>query len=202
MTVCNMAIEAGARAGLVGVDDTTIDYVQGPPVRADGRRVGSRRVALLAHAAARTPARTSTAWSSSTPRSSCRRSPGARRPRWCCRSKTACPIPTSEKDADQARRDRARADLHGPGAEQADRRHPHRQGLHRLVHQQPHRGPARGRGGGAPPRRPRRGERQAGDGGAGLGPGEGAGRARRAATRCSRRPASSGASRAARCAWR
>jgi 3-isopropylmalate/(R)-2-methylmalate dehydratase large subunit len=29
MTVCNMAIEAGARAGMVAVDDTTINYVQG-----------------------------------------------------------------------------------------------------------------------------------------------------------------------------
>ena len=31
MTVCNMAIEAGARAGLVGVDETTIAYVKGRP---------------------------------------------------------------------------------------------------------------------------------------------------------------------------
>jgi 3-isopropylmalate/(R)-2-methylmalate dehydratase large subunit len=31
MTVCNMAIEAGARAGMVAVDDTTIDYVKGRP---------------------------------------------------------------------------------------------------------------------------------------------------------------------------
>ncbi|VVE08019.1 isopropylmalate isomerase [Pandoraea eparura] len=31
MTVCNMAIEAGARAGLVAVDDTTIQYVKGRP---------------------------------------------------------------------------------------------------------------------------------------------------------------------------
>src|SRR5206468_9985365 len=31
MTVCNMAIEAGARAGLVAVDETTIDYVKGRP---------------------------------------------------------------------------------------------------------------------------------------------------------------------------
>ena len=31
MTVCNMAIEAGARAGIVGVDDTTINYVKGRP---------------------------------------------------------------------------------------------------------------------------------------------------------------------------
>ena len=29
MTVCNMAIEAGARAGMIAVDDTTIDYVKG-----------------------------------------------------------------------------------------------------------------------------------------------------------------------------
>ncbi|MBK6716538.1 MAG: 3-isopropylmalate dehydratase large subunit [Burkholderiales bacterium] len=31
MTVCNMAIEAGARAGLVAVDDTTLHYVKGRP---------------------------------------------------------------------------------------------------------------------------------------------------------------------------
>ncbi len=31
MTICNMAIEAGARAGLVAVDDKTIDYVKGRP---------------------------------------------------------------------------------------------------------------------------------------------------------------------------
>ena len=31
MTVCNMAIEAGARAGMVAVDDTTINYVKGRP---------------------------------------------------------------------------------------------------------------------------------------------------------------------------
>ena len=31
MTVCNMAIEAGARAGLIGVDATTINYVKGRP---------------------------------------------------------------------------------------------------------------------------------------------------------------------------
>ena len=31
MTVCNMAIEGGARAGMIGVDQTTIDYVKGRP---------------------------------------------------------------------------------------------------------------------------------------------------------------------------
>ncbi|KEZ78867.1 isopropylmalate isomerase large subunit [Salinisphaera hydrothermalis C41B8] len=29
MTICNMSIEAGARAGMVAVDDTTIDYMRG-----------------------------------------------------------------------------------------------------------------------------------------------------------------------------
>jgi len=36
MTVCNMAIEAGARAGLVGVDETTIHYVKGRPFAPKG----------------------------------------------------------------------------------------------------------------------------------------------------------------------
>ena len=31
MTVCNMSIEAGARAGLIGVDDKTIEYVRNRP---------------------------------------------------------------------------------------------------------------------------------------------------------------------------
>ena len=36
MTVCNMAIEAGARAGLIGVDETTLAYVQGRPFTPKG----------------------------------------------------------------------------------------------------------------------------------------------------------------------
>ena len=36
MTVCNMAIEAGARAGMVAVDDTTIEYLQGRPFSPTG----------------------------------------------------------------------------------------------------------------------------------------------------------------------
>lgn len=36
MTVCNMAIEAGARAGMVAVDQTTIDYVEGRPYAPSG----------------------------------------------------------------------------------------------------------------------------------------------------------------------
>jgi len=36
MTVCNMAIEAGARAGLVAVDETTLQYVKGRPFAPTG----------------------------------------------------------------------------------------------------------------------------------------------------------------------
>ena len=32
MTVCNMSIEAGARVGLIAVDQTTLDYVKGSPL--------------------------------------------------------------------------------------------------------------------------------------------------------------------------
>ncbi len=36
MTVCNMAIEAGARAGMIAVDQTTIDYIKGRPYAPEG----------------------------------------------------------------------------------------------------------------------------------------------------------------------
>ena len=52
MTVCNMSIEAGARAGMIAPDDTTFEYLRGPPVRAAGRGLGRGR-RRLAHAAQR-----------------------------------------------------------------------------------------------------------------------------------------------------
>ena len=38
MTVCNMAIEAGARVGMVAVDQTTVDYVKGRPFAPTGEQ--------------------------------------------------------------------------------------------------------------------------------------------------------------------
>jgi len=38
MTVCNMAIEAGARVGVIAVDQTTIDYVEGRPYSPKGEQ--------------------------------------------------------------------------------------------------------------------------------------------------------------------
>ena len=37
MTVCNMAIEAGARAGLIAVDEKTLDYIKGRPFAPSGK---------------------------------------------------------------------------------------------------------------------------------------------------------------------
>ena len=52
MTVCNMSIEAGARAGMIAPDDDDVRVPEGPPARAAGRGLG-RGGRRLAHAAAR-----------------------------------------------------------------------------------------------------------------------------------------------------
>ena len=49
MTVCNMAIEGGARAGLIAVDDVTFDYLKGRPFAPKGDALG-RGGRLLADA--------------------------------------------------------------------------------------------------------------------------------------------------------
>ena len=45
MTVCNMAIEAGARAGMIAVDDTTIAYVKGRPFAPRGEMLDKAEAA-------------------------------------------------------------------------------------------------------------------------------------------------------------
>ena len=42
MTICNMSIEAGARAGMIAPDETTFDYLEGRAARPEGRRLGRR----------------------------------------------------------------------------------------------------------------------------------------------------------------
>ena len=46
MTMCNMSIEAGARAGMIAPDATTFDISRGHAARAQGRRLGARARAL------------------------------------------------------------------------------------------------------------------------------------------------------------
>ena len=45
MTICNMAIEAGARAGLVGVDEKTLAYVEGREFAPSGAQLEQAKVA-------------------------------------------------------------------------------------------------------------------------------------------------------------
>ena len=47
MTICNMTIEGGGRAGMIAPDQTTFDWVRRPPGRARGLRGGAD---VLAHA--------------------------------------------------------------------------------------------------------------------------------------------------------
>ena len=60
LTVCNMSIEAGARAGMVAPDDTTFAYLQGRPYAPKGAD-WDKALALLAHAAVRRRCARSTA---------------------------------------------------------------------------------------------------------------------------------------------
>jgi 3-isopropylmalate/(R)-2-methylmalate dehydratase large subunit len=99
MTVCNMAIEAGARAGLVAVDETTIAYVKGRPFSPTGLEWD--RLPPTGARCAPTTARASTPWSSSTPRRSARRSPGAPRPEMVLSIEDRVPDPDREKDANK-----------------------------------------------------------------------------------------------------
>ena len=66
MTVCNMSIEAGAKAGLIAPDDTTFAYLEGRDHAPDGRRLGRGRSPTGARSPP-TTAPTSTRRSSSTP---------------------------------------------------------------------------------------------------------------------------------------
>jgi 3-isopropylmalate/(R)-2-methylmalate dehydratase large subunit len=174
MTVCNMAIEAGARAGMVAVDDTTIDYVKGRPFSPAGPHwehavsywrtlhsdPGAKFDLVVTLNAAEI--RPQVTWGTS--------------PEHGYRSTAACRIRTRKKTRSSATRWKRRWST-WPHAEHRDLGHPHRQGLHRLLHQLAHRRPARRRRRRARP--PARLEREAGDGGAGFRPGEGTGRARR-----------------------
>ena len=52
MTLCNMSIEGGARAGMIAPDDTTFEYLAGRRVCPAGRRLGAA-VSRLAQSAQR-----------------------------------------------------------------------------------------------------------------------------------------------------
>ena len=140
MTVSNMSIEAGARAGLIAPDDVTFDYLRGrpqaPPSDAWEQAVAGWRTLpsdpgaaydceVALDAAGIAPQVT---WGTS--------------PQDVVAIGGSVPDPADEADdSRRAAMERSLAYM-GLDARHEDDRHSHRQGLHRLVHQQPHRGPA------------------------------------------------------------
>ena len=198
MTICNMSIEAGARAGLIAPDETTFDYLQGRPHAPQGADWDAARRAT-GDAAHRRRRRLR-------PRGAHRRrgahpvrhlghQPGPGR----CRSPAAVPDPADVADAaERGAAERALAYM-GLTAGHPAARHHGRHRLPRLVHQRPDRGPAGRRRGAARPegrrRRPDAGRPRL-RGGQGRRPRhEGLDRGlHRRRRRVARRPA-------ARCAW-
>jgi 3-isopropylmalate/(R)-2-methylmalate dehydratase large subunit len=142
LTVSNMAIEHGARAGLIAPDDKTIAYVKGRPYAPKGE-AWDKAVAwwhslatdagatydkvIVIDAADIAPTVT---WGTS--------------PRTPSRSAAASP-PRGFRRSLQAGSRAQVARLHGPDPGPADGQHRDPERLHRQLHQQPHRGPSRRR---------------------------------------------------------
>ncbi len=141
MTVCNMTIEAGARAGLIAPDETTFAYLAGKPRSPKGaaweaamkfwRTLKSDDGAhfdtvVTIDAATLVPMVT---WGTS--------------PEDVLPITGRVPDPASPRRSRQARRLGALASVYGPQARHAARGDQGRYRVHRLLHQQPHRGSAR-----------------------------------------------------------
>ena len=197
MTVCNMSIEAGARAGMIAPDDVTFAYVEGRPHAPTGARweealADWRGLVTDDEATFDKTVRLDAA--SLSPHVT-----------WGTNPAQVVPIGGSVPDPDElaepaAREAAARALEYmglSAGTPMHDDRGRHR--LHRLVHELADRGPARGgRGPRGTPRPPAVCGRSWCPGRTGSRP-----RPRpRASTRSSWRRASSGASPVVRCAWR
>ena len=183
MTVCNMSIEAGARAGMIAVDDKTIEYLRGRPF-APSAEHWDRAVACWRTLASDEGARFDTVVVLDAP-ALCPQVTWGTSPEMVVPIDGRVPDPDKEKDAGRRDGIERALDLHGAHAEHADDRHRHRQGVHRLVHELADRGPARGGLGGA--RTSRRVDGEARDGRSRFGARQGAGRARGARPRVPRR---------------
>ena len=149
MTICNMSIEAGARAGMIAPDETTFAYLKGRPHAPQGADWDAALAALADAAHRRRTPTFDPEVVARRRRRSRRSSPGApTRARACrcparCRTRPTSPTPTSARRAERAL---AYMDLR---AGHADARHRGRHGLPRLLHQRPDRGPAGRRRGAA-----------------------------------------------------
>ena len=146
MTVCNMSIEGGARAGLIAPDEKAYDFLEGPAEVRRRARPGTRAMrywetlrsddgAHFDHEirldAAKLPPIVT--WGTS--------------PEDVVSITGAVPDPDEIADEAQRALEAARARIYGPDGRHENHRHQARPRLHRLLHQRPHRGSAR-----APPR--------------------------------------------------
>ncbi len=146
MTICNMSIEGGARAGMIAPDATTFGYLEGRPYAPAGRAPGTRRWPR-GRPWRPTPVPTSTGRSPSPPPTSPRTSRGAPIPAQTLPVDGAVPSTGRVRRPARPGGGGAGARLHGPRPRHRHHRHPHRPRLLRIVHQRPHRGPP-GRSGG------------------------------------------------------
>ena len=140
MTICNMTIEGGGRAGMVAPDETTFEYVKGRPGAPEDFDAAVERWRQLptddgasfdneieVDAAAISPMVT---WGTT--------------PGMVVQVTDQVPDPDRDGLAGRPRGRRARAGLHGPAARDADDRDPAGPDLHRLLHQLADLRPARG----------------------------------------------------------
>ena len=97
MTICNMSIEGGARAGLIAPDDTTFEYVHGRPHAPQGADWDAA-VERWRGAADRRRRDLRQDRSPSTPTPSSRWSPTARTRAWASPSPSNVPSPADEAD--------------------------------------------------------------------------------------------------------
>ena len=174
MTVCNMSVEGGAKAGFIAPDEKAYDYLKDKPKAPKGKAWDEAMRywetlhsddgahfdhEIRLHAAELPPLVT---WGTS--------------PEQVASISGRVPIAVRHPRREQAPCRRALARLHGPQGRREDHRHQARPRLHRLLHQFAHRGFARGRA----HRRRQDGQRQRlRDDRARLRPGEGAGGSRR-----------------------
>ncbi len=150
MTVCNMSIEAGARAGMIAPDETTYAYIEGRPLAPSGeawRRALAEWKALPSDADAKFDREVQLAASDIAPTVT-----------WGTSPQDALPITARVPDpaavAEPGRRESMTRALAYMGLDpgHAAQRHHGQPRLHRLVHEQPARRPSRrgARGEGAP----------------------------------------------------
>ena len=122
MTICNMSIEAGARAGLIAPDDTTFAYLEGRPAAPTGAE-WEQALDALARACRRIRTQPTTASSSiDVARARAAGHVGHEPGAWSSRSTDRVPDPADFTDPDRRHGGRAGARLHGPRAGHADRR--------------------------------------------------------------------------------